>query len=135
MSHRRPRQVNAVVRRLDPMADKVLAIIRKTLLHENAVEGLSFSPATGEVVLSLLQPNDRYQYPDFSLVLTFSGVGSLAVETVGTAGGGEEVLGIECNGVEGVYRAEITIGRPGSAAWVARLAFSGLRYQRSPSYP
>ena len=41
------------------MADKVLAIIRETLLHENTVEGLTFSPATGEVVLSLLQPNDR----------------------------------------------------------------------------
>ena len=117
------------------MADKVLAIIRETLLHENAVEGLSFSPATGEAVLSLVQPNDRYQYPDYSLVLTFSGVVSLDIDTIGTEGGGEEVLGIECSNHQGIYRAEITIGRLGSAAWVARLSFSDLRYQRSPSYP
>jgi hypothetical protein len=114
------------------MVDKVLGIIRETLLHENTVEGLSFNPTAGEVVLSLLQPDERYQYPDHELVLTFSGVRSLSIGRSGGEVGGAEVLGIECVNEGGLYVAKVSIGETGSAAWELQMAFTGLRYDRSP---
>jgi hypothetical protein len=65
-------------------------------------------------VLSLIQPNVCYAYPDYELVLTFSGVTSVGLEAWIPSSGGEEVLGIECSCGHGVYRAEITIGSSGS---------------------
>ena len=64
------------------MADKVLAIVRETMLHENTLESLSFRPVAGEVLLALLQPDDRFQYPEHELLLTFSGLRSFIVEGV-----------------------------------------------------
>jgi hypothetical protein len=60
------------------MVDKVLAIIRETMLHENTLEAFSFRPTTGEVVLTLLQPDDRFQYSEHELLLTFSGLRSVS---------------------------------------------------------
>lgn len=116
------------------MTDPVLNIIRETLLHENTVESLVVCLATGEVILPLLQPDERFAYPEHALSLTFSGVESLGIERDNVESGGEEVLGIECRLEEGHYRAEVTIGRPETPAWALRLVFSGLRYQRSPRY-
>ncbi len=118
------------------MADKVLAIVRETMLHENALESFSFRPAAGEVLLALLQPDDRFQYPKHELQLTFSGLRSFIVEGVeGSGGGGEEVLGIECEATMGYYEAKVSLGDRGAPRWRIRLSFTDLRYQRSPRYP
>ena len=117
------------------MADKVLAIIRETMLHENTLESISFRSGTGEVLLALLQPDDRFQYPEHELLLTFSGLRSFSVEGVEGSGGGEEVLGIECNSTMGIYEAKVSLGDRGAPRWVIRLTFADLRYQRSPRYP
>jgi len=119
------------------MADKVLAIIRETMLHENTLESLSFRPESGEVRLALLQPDDRFQYPEHELQLTFSGLRSLHIEGVDVkeSGGGEEVLGIECHSIIGSYEAKVSLGDRGTPRWVVHLTFADLRYQRSPRYP
>lgn len=115
------------------MADKVLAIIRETMLHENSVEGISFRPANGEILLSLLHPDDRWQYPEHELQLTFSGVRSFAIDDArGDRCHGETLLGFQCEAKEGIYAAEISIGDPGTPRWVMSVVFAGLRYQRSP---
>jgi hypothetical protein len=118
------------------MADKVLAIIRETMLHENTLEGVSFRPATGEVLLALLQPDDRFQYPEHELLLTFSGLRSFTIEGgEASGGGGEEVLAIECESAMGGYEARVSLGDRGARRWMIRLTFADLRYQRSPRYP
>ncbi|MDB5351129.1 MAG: hypothetical protein JWN86_2376 [Planctomycetota bacterium] len=118
------------------MTDKVMAIVRATLLHENTVKEVSISPGSGDVHLSLLQPNDRFQYPDYRLVLTFSAVRSFAIEDVrGEEDRGVTVLGIECTAEQGVYKVEFLVGDMGVVRWVMRLVFVESRYQRSPSYP
>jgi|GEM_PF-2850994 len=115
------------------MGDKVLAILRETMLHENAVEDLSFRPGTGELVLTLLQPDDRFQYPDHELRLTFSGLRSLTVD--GDVGLGEDVLGITCEPAAGGYEAAVSVGDRGVPRWSLRLTFAGLRYRRSTRIP
>ena len=69
------------------MADKVLAIVRETMLHHNELESFSFQPTTGVVVLSLLQPDDRFQYPEHELQLTFAGLRTLQMDGVEGSGG------------------------------------------------
>ena len=117
------------------MHEKVLGFIRETLLHENLVNSLSIDLLAGEVRLNLLQPNPNYlEYPDPELLLTFSGVRELSARAVGLGDRyNEEVLGIECTAIGGVYRAVITVGNPGSASWSIRLVFADLRYKRSRS--
>jgi hypothetical protein len=114
------------------MADKVLAIIRATLLHENTVESLSFHPNAGEVVLSLLQPNDRYEYHDYELILTFSGIRSFTLDRDGAIGTGEMILSMECVQDQESYRVEIIIGQPSTPGWRVQLVFTGLKYKRFP---
>jgi hypothetical protein len=117
------------------MADKVLAIVRETMLHENTLENFSFRPATGEVLITFLQPDDRFQYPEHELLLTFSGLKAFIVEGVEEGGGGEEVLGIECESTTGGYEAKVYLGDRGERRWMIRVTFADLRYQRSPRYP
>src|SRR4051794_12572627 len=112
-----------------PMADKVLAIVRETMLHENTLEDFSFRPATGELLLALLQPDDRFQYPEHELLLTFSGLKWFIVEAVDGGGGGEEVLGIECESTVGGYEAKVSLGDRGATRWMIRVTFADLRYQ------
>jgi hypothetical protein len=116
------------------MADKVLAIVRETMLHENTLESFSFRPATGEVLLALLQPDDRFQYPEHELLLTFSGLKSFIIEGAEGRGIGEEVLGIECEAATGGYEAKVSLGDRGTPRWLIRLTFADLRYQRTPRY-
>ncbi len=118
------------------MADKVLAIVRETLLHENTVECLSFRPATGEVCPTLLQPDEKYEYPDHELLLTFSGVRSFDVAAPdGEPCRGEALLTFECAAGDGNYRARVSVGGPREPGWVFRVVFERLRFKRSARYP
>ncbi len=117
------------------MIDNVQAMIRETLLHKNALEDLSFNPSECRAVISLLQPNDRYQYPDYLLVFTFSGVKSLEVSSVGVNRVGENVFNIKCSYDEGMYKAEFALGEVDRPSWLLRIEFSDLHYKRSPSFP
>ena len=57
------------------MHDKVLAMIRETLLHENTVERIEVNLPVGEVLLDLVQTNEKTAWPDHRLRgSTFSGV-------------------------------------------------------------
>ena len=117
------------------MADKVRAIIRETMLHENTLESFSFRPAASEVLLALLQPDDRFRYPEHELLLIFSGLKSFTVDGAEGSDGGEEALGIECESTIGGYKAKVSLGDRGATRWFIRLTFADLRYQRSPRYP
>ena len=55
------------------MHDKVLNMIRETLVHENSVEQFSFDFGRSVARLDLSQPREDEDYPDYSLRLTFSG--------------------------------------------------------------
>lgn len=114
------------------MTDKVLAIVRETMLHENALRRSSFLPGSGEALLELLQPDDRAPFLDHELLLTFAGVKSLSIERM-EDGGGEDVLGIECEWVGEDYHARIVLGECGRERWSIRLTFADLTYKRGLS--
>src|SRR5580658_7717410 len=65
------------------MHDKVLGFLRETMLHENEVESLSVGLATGQIKLTLLQPNEESSWPDHELILTFSGVREVSARSAG----------------------------------------------------
>jgi len=116
------------------MVDKVLAIVRETMLHENTLESLSFRPGTGELFLALLQPDERFSYPEHELLLTFTGLKAFFVEGKEDSGMGEDVLGIECESTVGGYEAKVRLGNRGVACWMIRVTFTDLRYRRSPRF-
>ncbi|WP_422929082.1 hypothetical protein [Singulisphaera sp. PoT] len=117
------------------MADKVLAIIRETMLHENILESMEFRPGTGEVVLRITQINDRSAWPDYELTLTFSEVRTFTVTRSGSFDRlGDEILSFECRAESGYYEAMIGVG-VGFAEWSVQMTFNGLRYQRRPDSP
>ena len=118
------------------MFDRVLAIVRETMLHKNTVVGIAFLPSTGELLLTLLQPDEQYQYPDHELRLTFSGVASFVVEGMGgNHSAWQSILGIECRQSGGRYEASISVGSHEWENWLIRVVFVGLKYRRSTNDP
>ena len=114
------------------MRDKVLNMIRETLLHENAVEQFSFDFSRASARLDLAQPRGGDEYPDYSLRLTFTGI----TEFHGGSAPGNHLLetnllDIECSRVADAYQATVTVGRTDKPpAWSVRLVFTDLSYER-----
>jgi len=113
------------------MHDKVLNMIRETLLHENSVEQFSFDFGRSVARLDLSQPREDEDYPDYSLRLTFSGVR----EFHGSCAAGDclqcELLGIECSRSPDGYHAIITVGRREEPpTQTVRVIFTDLSYER-----
>ncbi len=113
------------------MHDKVLGIIRETLLHENTVEDIAVRLGSGEVLMTFWQPNEKYSWPDHELRLTFSGVREFAASGTGQEVRSETLLAIECVRDGDGYLAEIQIGSGDVTAWGLRLAFNDLHYKRT----
>ena len=113
------------------MRDKVLNMIRETLLHENSVEQFLFDFNQSVAHLDLSQPREDGEYPDYSLRLTFEGVvefrGSCAAANLRQT----ELLGIECDRRPDGYHATVSVGSagepPSRKVW---LVFVDLSYQR-----
>jgi hypothetical protein len=114
------------------MHDKILSMVRATLLHENIFERIEVNLAVGEVRLILSQPDEESSWPDHELILTFQGVREFSLN--GQGGGKSQVemlLGMECQVSEGMYRAEFSVGVPGHPNWLLRMKFKDLNYRRS----
>jgi hypothetical protein len=111
------------------MHDKVLKMIRETLLHENSVEQFTFDFHRSVAHLDLSQPREDGDYPDHSLRLTFTGVTAFSgVATV--AANGTELLGVECRPDSNGYHATVTVGVAGKTTKTVRLIFSDMSYER-----
>src|SRR5688572_12959047 len=114
------------------MHDKVLGIIRETLLHENEVDQLSFDFRQGNAVLHMRQPRADYGYPDHDLELHFTGIREFQIlpATADLSCGGC-LLGVECLRKEDSYHAVVAVGSAGRpATWTLHLAFTDLSYKR-----
>ena len=111
------------------MKDKVLNMIRETLLHENSVERFTFDFYRSVASLNLSQPREDDGYPHHSLRLTFSGVtefsGVAAAESGATG-----LLGFECLRNPDGYHATVTMGAAGKPAVTVRLVFADMSYER-----
>ena len=114
------------------MHDKVLSIIRETLLHENTIEGVSVDVCGRSVRISFAQPDESYQYPDHELTLTFHCIKEFEVQTEFEQDTPfQELLGIECQRTEDFYSAQVTLGRAGeSQKCQLKLTFEDLTYER-----
>jgi hypothetical protein len=113
------------------MHDKVLGIIRETLLHENTFEEIAVRLDGREVLMRFTQPNETSAWPDHELLLTFSGVHEFSASRTGQEVRWQTLLGIECAADGGVYRAEVRVGDEEASAWILRLEFEGLSYRRT----
>jgi hypothetical protein len=113
------------------MHDKVLGIIRETLLHENTVEDIAVRLSDGQVVITFSQPNEESSWPDHELRLTFDGVREFIASATGHETRWTTLLGIECGRDANDYQAEISIGEAGATEWVLRLRFGDLRFKRT----
>jgi hypothetical protein len=65
------------------MHDKILSMVRATLLHENIFERIEVNLAVGEVRLILSQPDEESSWPDHELILTFQGVREFSLKERG----------------------------------------------------
>jgi len=111
------------------MHDKVLSMIRETLLHENSVELFAYDFSHSVARLELSQSREDDQYPDYSLSLTFSGVTEFAGAL--TDFHATDLLGIECEPRADSYHATISVGLLGGPpAKTVRLVFEDMSYQR-----
>ncbi len=113
------------------MNDKVLNMIRETLLHENTFEEIAVRLGEGEVLMRFTQPNETCAWPDHELRLTFSGVRMFAASQTHQEVRWQTLLGIDCAPEGEAYRAEIRVGDGEVTAWVLHLEFDGLRYKRT----
>lgn len=114
------------------MRDKVLNVIRETMLHENSVEQFSFDFDRAAARLDLSQPREDDEYPDYSLRLTFTGITEFhGSSTRGNHLHETDLLGIECSRVADAYHATVTVGRTDKPpAWSVRLVFTDMSYER-----
>ena len=114
------------------MQDKVLNMIRETLLHDNSLEEFSFDFDRATARLDLSQPREDDEYPDYSLRLTFAGIREFhGGSTPGDHLHKTDLLGIDCSRVADAYHATVTAGHTGeSPAWTVRLVFTGMSYER-----
>jgi hypothetical protein len=114
------------------MHDKVLSIIRETLVHENEIDHLTFDCRKGEVCLHISQPRADGGYPDHDLELHFTGIRELQLAPASPLPNyGGWLLGIECHREGDGYIAVIAVGVAGQPpSWTLRLAFTDLSYKR-----
>jgi len=114
--------------------DKVLNIVRQTMLHENVLERFAFECHRREAIFEFWQPDPQQAWPDIYLELTFSGVRSLSLDTPPDcpdfAG---EVVSFTCEWSGDLYSAHITTRATPSGDCHLRLIFSDLHYDRDPS--
>lgn len=114
------------------MHDKVLSMIRATLLHENSVERFTFDFDRAAARLDLLQPREDYEYPDYSLQLSFTGVrefsgGSSSHDQLHKT----DLLGFDCRRDADTYHAIVTTGHVGEPpVWTVRLVFTDMTFKR-----
>jgi hypothetical protein len=114
------------------MHDKVLNIIRETLLHENEIEEFSFDFGCSTACFDITQLREDGGYPDHALELCFSGIREFHLSSKPTElRHTDALLGIECNQVADLYRAVVSVGCLGHPPiWVLQLVFADLTYKR-----
>jgi len=114
------------------MRDKVLNIIRETLLHENEIEEFSFDFGGSVACFDITQLRSDGGYPDHALELRFTGVRDLRLSSVPTdLRLPNALLGIECSREADIYRAVVSVGFVGHPpVWTLELAFSDLSFKR-----
>jgi hypothetical protein len=111
------------------MHDKVLSMIRETLLHENSVELFAYDFDRSIARLDLSQARENDEYPDYNLSLTFTGVTEFSGAL--TDSQATELLGIECHRRPDGYYARISVGLAGGPPTkTVHLVFGDLSYKR-----
>jgi hypothetical protein len=114
------------------MADKVLNIIRETLLHDNEIEEFAFHFEHGAARFTIAQPRDDGGWPDYELELLFSGIREFRLSSVPTELSWKNgLLGIECKKCNDAYHAIVSVGSSGHPpVWTLHLVFTDLTYKR-----
>lgn len=114
------------------MRDKVLNIIRETLLHESEVESFTFDFESGLARLSIAQLRDDGGYPHHDLELSFAGIQGFSLSSQETGLRiPNALLGIECSREADVYRATVSVGVLGNpVVWTLALTFTDLTFKR-----
>jgi hypothetical protein len=101
------------------MRDKVLNMIRETMLHENAVEQFSFDFDRASARLDLSQPREDDEYPDYSLRLTFTGITEFHGSSIpGNHLHETNLLDIEC--MRRLRWAALISRLPGQCVWFSQ---------------
>jgi hypothetical protein len=114
--------------------DKVLNMVRETMLHENVLERFTFECHGRQATLEFWQPDPQQAWPDIYLDLTFSGVVSLSLDTAHDRSDfAGDVVSFTCERSGDLYSAHITTRAAPSGDCQLRLTFSDLHYDRDPS--
>ena len=113
--------------------DKVLNMVRETMLHENVLERFAFECNERQATFEFWQPDPQQAWPDIYLELKFSGVQSLSLDAApdGSDFAGD-VVSFTCERAGDLYSARITTRGPSGDCHL-RLTFSDLYYDRDPS--
>jgi hypothetical protein len=113
------------------LKDKVLNMIRETMLHDNELEHFTFNCFERQAVFEFAQPNPHQAWPDIQLALTFAGVSSLTLDADPSqphfAG---EVTAFECERTGDAYVARITTRSPDTRECHVHITFTDLSYAR-----